>query len=140
MNNEQIIKDAIISYCPDAEVYEAKSWNGYDGEVKIEGFGFGISQKDKDPSIVQHLEVYHFSSESEGYNINQCMKEVLEDISNIDRPNIKKLFIRLIQVFSEKEFGTGLVNNKVHARFTLSFEDDGTHQSKNYYAYRDHVL
>ena len=140
MKNEQIIKiirDAIISYCPDAEVYDAKSWNGYDGELKIEGFVLGLAQKD--PSTVQPLEVYHFSSESEGYNINQCMKEVLVDISNIDWPNTKKLFIRLIQVCSDKEFGTGLVNNKVCAWFTLSFEDDGTHQSKGYYTYRANV-
>ncbi len=119
---EQIIRDTILSYWPDAELYKAKSWNGYDGEVEIEGFGFSLVQRDKEPSIAKLLKVYHFSSESEGYNINQCMEEVLEDIRNIDRPNIKKLFIRLIQVCSEKEVGTGLVNHKVCARFSLSFD------------------
>ena len=126
-SSEQIIRDAIMLHCPDAEVFNTK---------ESEWFGLALYPKDKDPSIVQALEAYHFASQSEGYNINQCMKEVLEDISNIYRPNIKKLFIRLIQVCSEKEFGTGLVNHKVCARFTLSFEDNGTHQSKGHYTYR----
>lgn len=124
MDNEQIIRDAIISHCPDAEVFDY-AVRGY-GDVNFEGTGLAPLATNKEPSETyktQDSKYWHWWPRSEGLDMDKCISEVLDNIDKLRYvTNIKKLFIRDIEVSSGKEFTTCLTNNQVYARFSLVFD------------------
>ena len=114
---ELTIREAIISYCPDAEVFDPITKHYGD----VEYGGLGLAPAKVDGKIYDNKpEFWHWAPHSIGHDADVCMKEVLDDISKLKHvSNIKKLYIRSIMVDSEIEFETGLTNYSVVARFSL---------------------
>ena len=117
MSNEQTIRDAIISYCPDAEIINVVSHPIYD---EILGYNPKI---DGDQESNPSLEVWHWVVRHENWFYqHEAVESILMEISKLKHvQGIKKLYIRQVSITSEAVRGTDARANNAMARFTLGF-------------------